>query len=346
MLVLALSPPVRMPVPASGNHEVAARRPSPPFADWFPDAPFDATYGYDLEALLQVPVPPPPEGFADFWRGRYTRARGVHVAPELGAPVRHGDHLVRPLRFTSLDEYRLGGWLALPADGTPRSGVVVSHGYGGRAAPDLAAVPADAAAIFPVARGLPEPSLLAEIPSPEQGHVLHGIESVETYVLGGCAADVWCAATVLTEVCGQLPLVFSGTSFGGGQGALALPWDDRFVAAALRVPSFGQYDVRLASPCTGSGELVRHHVAAHPEARDVLRFFDAATAATSLRVPALLGCALWDPAVPPPGQFAVYNACADVAELQVLDAGHAEYPTQADDDEEWLRRVRAMAVRA
>ena len=323
----------------------------PPFEDWFPEAPLDATYGYDRAALLQVPVPPPPEDFAPFWQDLHAAARAISPDPELADyPMAARAHTFHRVDFTSLDGLRLGGWLALPKAGPARIGVVVSHGYGGREEPDLAGIPDDAAAIFPVARGLPAVSLMPQVARPTDGHVVEGIESRDSYVLGGCAADVWCAASALIELAGQVPLVFVGGSFGGGQGALAVPWDERFVAAALRVPSFGQYDIRLQVPCTGSGERVREHVALHPRAREVLRYFDAATAATFLRVPTLFACALWDPSVPPPGQFAVYNAArgviGDQARLQVLSAGHETYPSEAAEGAVWLRAVRDLVTSA
>jgi len=323
------------------------QRQRPPFEQWFPHAPIDATYGYDLDGLLQVGAPEAPEDFVDFWRDRYARALQVAPAPELADyPMTAPAHTLHRVDFTSLDGLRIGGWVALPTEGPARIGVVVSHGYGGREEPDLAGIPDDAAVIFPVARGLPTVSLMPQVLRPTDGHVLEGIESRESYVLGGCAADVWCAASALTELVGELPLVFVGGSFGGGQGALALPWDSRFVAGALRVPSFGQYDVRLHVPCVGSGERVREHVSMHPRAREVLRYFDAATAAGFLTVPTLMACALWDPAVPPPGQFAVHNAArgatGERAELQVLAAGHETYPEEAADGAVWLRGVHQL----
>ncbi len=319
----------------------------PPFQAWFPDAPFDATHGYDLDALLQVQPPAAPAGFDDFWQQVYTDARTVDPQPWMTPdPMTGRHHEVHHVDLTTLDGLRLGGWVALP-HGPARIGVVISHGYGGRAEPDLTALPADAAAIFPVARGLPTMSLMPEVLRPEDGHVIDGIESVDTYVLRGCAADVWCAATALHQLLErELPLVFVGGSFGGGQGALALPWDERFVAAALNVPSFGQYDLRLAQQCTGSGARVTEYVKDHPQAREVLRYFDAATAATRLQIPTLMACALWDPAVPPAGQFAVHNAArsatGDAARLQVLSAGHAEYPSQVGEAAVWLRGVRDL----
>ena len=170
--------------------------------------------------------------------------------------------------------------------------------------------------------------------------MLHGLGSVETYSLGRCAVDLWHAADALVEIAGSLPLYYVGESFGG-IGALAVPWDRRFVGATLVVPSFGQYDVRLGVECTGSGESVRRYVAEHPEAREVLRYFDTSTAAGYLRIPVRCECALWDTAVPPPGQFAVANAVAASVraepaggielELVELPAGHAEYPGKAGD---------------
>ena len=325
---------------------------APPFAQWFPDAPMDATYGYGPQDLLQVPAPQAPERFEDFWRDLARRARDIDPAPELADyPMAAPGHDLQRVQFTSLDGLRLGGWVAVPKDRPARVGVVVSHGYGGRDEPEMAGIPDDVAAFFPVARGLPSVSLLPQLYRPEHGHVLEGIESMHTYVLGGCAADIWCAASALRQIAGPVPLVYAGASFGGGLGGLTVPWDERFVAAALRVPSFGQYDVRLSLPCTGSGEIVREYVQWHPRAREVLRYFDAATAARYLQVPTLFGCALWDPAVPPPGQFAVYNAARETlgqdARLQVLSAGHEDtYPTAAAEGAVWLRSVRELIAAA
>lgn len=313
-----------------------------PYDAWFgPDA-FDATHGYDLDALLAVEAPDEPAGFTEFWTALYERARAVDTAPVARPADGPGWHDVE---FTSLDGVRLGGWLWLPPDGVERA-VVVGHGYGGRDLPDPGLALPGTAVLFAASRGLPTRGLVPGIPSVGAEHVLHGIESAATYVHGGCVADVWCAASALLALLSSPPsrVGYAGASFGGGIGALALPWDDRFDRGALTVPSFGNHDLRLAMPCTGSGEAVRVHVAEHPEARDVLRFFDAATAARRLRVPMLVAPALWDPAVPPPGQFAVHNAIPGDKELVVLTAGHTEYPDQAADDERLRAAVRAFLL--
>jgi cephalosporin-C deacetylase len=139
------------------------------------------------------------------------------------------------------------------------------------------------------------------------------------------------------EIAGALH--YAGASFGGGIGALALPWDRRFLRAYLDVPSFGNHPLRVQLPCTGSGESVRRHYRTHPEALEVLAYFDAATAARHLRIPVFVAAALSDPAVPPPGQFAVYNALAGERELFVRKAAHCEYPEAEEEDREIAQRL-------
>ncbi|GAT71560.1 acetylxylan esterase [Microbacterium hydrocarbonoxydans] len=308
-----------------------------PYDSWFPDAAFDGTYGRDLGALRRIaPVPPPP-GFAERWRGWRTQARSVDAAPVvLSSEERHGRR-VSLVEHAGVDGVRLRSWLAMPAQGPARAGVVHGHGYGGRDAVDLRRVPADAAAIFPVARGLGALNAGIGAPQPKEEHVLAGIADPETYVLGLCARDLWLAADALVALAGDVPLYYVGESFGGGIGALAVPWDERFRGATLIVPSFGQYDERLAVTCLGSGETVRAHVAAHPGARETLRWFDASSAIGFADVPIRVEAALWDQYVPPPGQFAVAAGARDL-ELAVLPAGHAEYPG--------AHEVTADAVRA
>ncbi|MGW1818504.1 acetylxylan esterase [Streptomyces sp. NPDC002125] len=293
------------------------------------DLPFDPTHGYDLPRLLAVKAPPEPDDFADFWRERYASALTVDTAPRIEGPWATVDGVrVADVSYMSTDGVRIGGWLTVPADGRVTQGCVSTHGYGGRSAPDSWQAPPGTATIWPCLRGLGTRSLLPGVPSNSAGHVLHGIGARESYLIGGCVADVWCAATALRllvpEAAGRL--TYLGTSFGGGIGALALPWDDRFRAAGLTVPTFGNHPLRVTLPCTGSGESVRMRFAEEPTVLDVLAYFDAATAARHIEIPVHVSAALFDPHVPPPGQFAVHNALAGPRELLVLRAGHFAYP--------------------
>ncbi|MGY3680003.1 acetylxylan esterase [Streptomyces sp. TE33382] len=307
------------------------------------DFPFDPAYGRTLDELLRIPAPEAPDDFEAFWRARYAAARAVATEPELGPVEEERDGVrIHGVTYTSVGGVRLGGWLALPVEGPARHGFVIGHGYGGRQepGPDVPLPLPHSAAILPCVRGQGGRGRWEGIPEVSSEHVLHGIESRETYVIGDCVADLWCAASALGELVPELAegdaprLGCLGESFGGGLGALALPWDDRFGAAQLTVPTFGNHPLRLTLPCTGSGESVRAYHREHPEVTDVLRYFDAATAAARVERPTLVAAALFDPSVPPPGQFAVYNALGGVRELQVLSAGHFVHDGQAAETAE------------
>ncbi|MCX4532882.1 acetylxylan esterase [Streptomyces sp. NBC_00841] len=301
------------------------------------DFPFDPSYGRSLDELLRVPPPAAPGDFAAFWRARHDEARKVATEPRIGPLEGERDGLrIHGVTYTSVGGARIGGWLALPAEGSAEHGFVIGHGYGGRQepGPDLPLPLPRSAAILPCVRGMGSRGLQPGIPDVADAHVLHGIESRDTYVIGDCVADLWCAASALHELVPELApeggegaprLGYLGESFGGGLGALALPWDDRFGAAQLTVPTFGNHPLRITLPCVGSGESVRAYRREHPEVADVLRYFDAATAAARVELPTLVAAALFDPAVPPPGQFAVHNALTGPRELQVLSAGHFEH---------------------
>ncbi|WP_406454371.1 acetylxylan esterase [Streptomyces sp. NBC_00876] len=302
------------------------------------DFPFDPAYGRTLDELKAVPAPPAPDDFADFWRARHDAARKVATEPEIGPLEDERDGVrIHGVTYNSVGGVRIGGWLALPVEEPVRHGFVIGHGYGGRQSPgpDVPLPLPSSAAILPCVRGTGPRGLVAGIPDVSSAHVLHGIESRDTYVIGDCVADLWCAASALQELVPELAgtgrLGLLGESFGGGLGALALPWDDRIGAAQLTVPTFGNHPLRLTLRCAGSGESVRGYHREHPEVVEVLRYFDAATAAGLVELPTMVAAALFDPSVPPPGQFAVYNALAGERELLVLAAGHFEHAGLAEE---------------
>jgi cephalosporin-C deacetylase len=302
--------------------------------------PFDPTYGYDLAALQQVAAPAEPEGFSSFWRSRYQQVRGIDPQMKRHEIAVETGRRTFEIEFSSFDGFRVGGWVTLPQEGSPVRAMVVSHGYGGRDAPDTGPLYHQTAAIFPCARGFNR-SARPDLPAESAAHVLWGIESKETYLVGLCAADLWMAVSALLSVTPNLSAVdFMGESFGGGIGAMAVPWDDRFRRAYLHVPTFGNHPLRLTLPCVGSGEPVREYAAKHPQAKDVLAYFDAAIAARHIHIPTLVAAALFDPAVPPPGQFAVYNALSGQKKLFVRQAGHFSFPGEATEGASLLRTVR------
>lgn len=123
---------------------------------------------------------------------------------------------------------------------------------------------------------------------------------------------------------------------------MALAWDDRIARGHLNVPSFGHQPLRLALPSIGSAEAVQRYAGTHSQVLDTLAYFDAAVAARHIRQPMHVAAARFDPAVAPPGQFAVYNAIPGDKRLVVLDAGHFGYPNQAHQERVLLEQLWAF----
>jgi len=297
-----------------------------------PAVAFDATYGHSVAELMSFSAPnDPPADFDEVWQTVRNDALGVDPAPEIG-PWRQesgagGPVEVADMHLRSWTGVRLRGWLVRSA-GTVRRALVIGHGYGGRAEPDLS-IPAGCLSLQVVARGLPG-SEVAGIGITGATHVLSGITSFITYSHTGAVADQWVATSVLRDLAPGVPIGYQGGSFGGGIGALAAAFEDRWDALQVTVPSFGNHPLRLGLRCTGSGEAVRGYAATHPGVLAVLRYVDAATAATRVRVPVLCVAAAADPSVPPPGQFAIATSFAGPTWLHVLPAGHAEWPGSAE----------------
>lgn len=296
---------------------------------------FDSTYGYTLEQLLKVGFPAGPADFAEFWRATYDEVMSIPLRLEkrkIKSPRK--DREIWEVEYDSLHGVRIGGWIIAPADGEFERGVVEGHGYGGRGEPGLDSPGPASVVIQPCARGFHR-SAHPDIPDTGGKHVLYGIESRETYSHRGSVADYWQAGSALLQLYPQVAgcLDYAGGSFGGGIGAMLVPWDKRLRRAYLDVPSFGNHPLRVTLPCTGSGESVRLLYKKQPEIMKVLQYFDAATAASYTEIPVYVSAALSDPAVPPPGQFAVYNALKGPKELLVRETGHPN--TEADDKAVW-----------
>ena len=299
---------------------------------------FDPTYGLRREQLLAIQPPAAPVGFVDFWRRRYERAMAVDPRPALRvSKIVHSKWAVFDIVYRSTDDIEIGGWLLLPRHEPVRRGLVVGHGYGGRDQPDFDFPATDAALLFPCFRGMSR-SAHPPIPPDASGHVLHHIDSPDDYVIGGCVEDLWIGVSTLLALHPWLEghIGYSGISFGGGIGALAIPYDARIDRGHLIVPTFGYRQLWLTLPTVGSADSVQAYQEEHGSVLETLRFFDAAITASRIKVPMLIAPALFDPAVAPPCQFAVANALQKFNEIFILDAGHFEY-TGMDEQNAILR---------
>lgn len=292
--------------------------------------PFDPSYGYSLDRLREISAPQPPDDFAEFWATRYDHALAGSPDPEITpSSWNHPDYTVFDLCYRSTGDVKIRGWVLTPRANPVRRGFVVGHGYGGREGPDFDLPFHDAALLFPCFRGLSR-SAATDLPATPDRHVVYGLDDPQRYIIGGCVDDLWLAVSTIEGLfpCVRDRIGYLGISFGGGVGALALPWDQRIRRAHLNVPTFGHQRLRLALPTVGSGEALRRYNALHGHVAETLAYYDAANAAQLTHIPVHVAAALFDPVVAPPGQFAIFNALAGIKELFVLDAGHFDYPAK------------------
>lgn len=285
------------------------------------DFPYDPTNGLSQEELLKLTAPPEPAGFRKFWEETRSFAMEhklyYHIEREVWSEL--PDCRIYVVRAKTWDNREIVMWISRPKQS--RGGILIGQGYGNMSTPPC---DSDFTLCCPNVRGLGL-SQCRDIPWRPLKHVLHGIRAKETYVLRGVITDLWLAATILIDMYPDVAenLNYMGSSMGGGMGALMLPWDSRFKAAFLGVPTFGNNPVRLKYQSSGSGEAVRKYVQEHPEAMEVLAYFDAAVSAKYLRIPAVVVPALFDPCVAPAGQFSVANSIPDKYRIRfIAETGH------------------------
>jgi cephalosporin-C deacetylase len=303
---------------------------------------FDPTYGYSLEQLLQIAPPPPPEDFAVFWQTRY--AKTLKLDPKLRRTLSdktYPDFECYDIWYSSTDNTQIGGWLLVPKHVQVTRAVVVGHGYGGREGPDLHLPIPGAAFLFPCFRGISRSRRWPISDNPNY-HVLHDIDKRDRYILGGCVEDLWLAVSSLLALFPNTAghLGYLGISFGGGIGTLALPCDKRIQRAHLNVPTFGNHPLRLQLPTWGSAAALQNYQREHGNILETLSYYDATTAAQSIRVPVHVAAALSDPVVAPPSQFSIYNALAGDKKLFVLEKGHADYLGQSAQEKALLLELQ------
>ncbi len=303
--------------------------------------PYDPCYGYTLEDLLRVPAPLAPVDFQAFWEQRYQRTIGFNPRNKLTFCGSHAGYLINDISYQSTGGFKINGWLLIPENRQIKQGIVVGHGYGGREQPDYHLNIPETALLFPCFRGLAR-SRCAGVPEQPDKHVLHGIHSREDYIIGGCVEDLWLAVSVLLNLYPHTAgrIGYMGISFGGGLGALALPWDKRVQRAHFNVPTFGNQLLRLKLQTMGSAAALKQYAECNHHIFDTLAYYDTSVSAAYATQAGHFALALFDPVVAPPGQFAVYNAWGAKKNLFILEAGHFDYPNRALQDQQLLAELK------
>lgn len=289
--------------------------------------PFDPSYDYSLDGLLNIDQPTMPDDFVAFWQQRYRDAIKIHPKPSIAhTGIAKEGFEIYDLSYQSTGGLIIRGWVLIPQNQLVKRGLVIGHGYGGCDGPTYSLKPDGTALLFLCFRGLALSQHPPISPDPVY-HVLHDIDKPEQYILGGCVEDIWLAVSAMECLfpATRGHIGYAGISFSGGVGALALPWDTRIKQAHLNVPSFGHHPLRLSLPTNGSAASVQQYEKQHGNSQVTLQYYDAASAANFIDQPVHVAAALFDPMVAPPGQFSIYNALKN-STLFVLDAGHFDYP--------------------
>ena len=289
------------------------------------------TSGFPKEQLLQIEGDTPVPDFQTFWQAQYAAARAwkcsCKVEGELWSP--DPDCRIFRIRFTSIDGFSIGMWLARPREST--GGKLLAHGYGNPQIPPVASSPGRTI-VMPCVPGLAL-SQCKEIPWKSGDHARFGADSPEHYVITDGVRNLWIALTILIDMFPDTAdnILCSGGSLGGGMGALAIPWDERIHYGNLNVPTLGG---RIMLDYPGNpdtpGESRRRMALAGPEGMRIIDLCNASAAARFIRVPTVVTPALRDAVVPPPGQFAVANSIPEPYRiLRIREVGHAP-ATEAD----------------
>jgi cephalosporin-C deacetylase len=317
--------------------------------------PFDPTYGLTLDELRRIKGPGPerePSDFDAFWRDSFRQNAEIALEQEeKPSTFTHEGYKITEIYFNTLDSWRVGGWLCVPEKLTDaKTAVVCGHGYGGRAEPDHAILDGQSAVLFVCAPGF---NLSANpervVPDSAVDHVICGIESPQTYILRACAAAYWSAAELMKRRFPSAPLLYRGYSFGGGIGALMLPWQRLYVGAELGQPTFSYHSFRLKNPSQGSAEVVRKLYQRTPEIEKTLGYYESVFAARRIQVPIVYALSVFDPAVPAAGQFAVANATApEFRTVVVMQFGHYDviYHQQTTEQKRIAAEVAALYDRS
>ena len=280
---------------------------------------------WSREELLQIKGDTPVAGFKEFWQKQYSAARewkcAYTVERELWTPS--ADCRIYQIRFTSIDGFSIGMWLARPAVST--GGSLAAHGYGNPSVPPLPVSPGRTIAM-PCVRGLGL-SQCKEIPWQTWEHAAYGFDDPEKYVITAGVRDLWIALTIMIDMFPDTAnnILCNGGSLGGGMGAMCIPWDERIHYGELNVPTLGgRILLDYPMPPNTPGETRRQKALASSEGMKIIDFCNGSAAAQFIKVPTIVTPALCDKVVPPPGQFAIANSIPEpYRHLHIREVGHA-----------------------
>lgn len=294
-----------------------------------------------------APLSVPPDDFDLYWEATLAALDETPSKPVLARESAPSSGLTLDrIRFTSLGQARIAGYLLAHDGPEPKPLVVHSHGYNSQYDVMLHWALAGCHVLGIDFRGFGRSTGMPLAPG---GYVLTGIESPQTSILRGAVCDLVQARRVAASLLGwrASSTITYGFSFGGAMALMASavePSDDLVV---IGQPTFGWHKERLRLSQLGSSMELNRYFDEHPESAAALRtldYFDALHYAPRLTSPVMLGVGLDDDVVPSRSVLAIANCLPEAGtEIRLLPVAHSADPREslwADFDNEWLALAR------
>ena len=304
-----------------------------------------------------------PLDFQAFWEGVQAELAAVPVEWERlpGAGGVTAGYRVDWLRFSSLEDRLIYGWLAVPQDVPPAGnrGFLWLPGY------SLGNPPPGPEALYPgtVTFGL---NLHGSLPDALYVHpsfaladyITEGIRSPQTYIYRRIVAHCLRALDVLAaqpEV-GPERLMAGGMSQGGGLALVVAALSPQVRLCLADMPWLCALDLALS--LLDRERYKRMKTVRYPDARGLIadeaethpeqaaqiyqtyRYFDPLSHAAQIVCPTQMSAGGRDPSCKPPTIYAVYNELRCQKEMLYLpQTGHEIVPAMHEAHEKWVQRV-------
>ena len=308
-----------------------------------------------------------PADFAEFWAEVKRDLASVPADWERlpGAGGETATHTVDWLRFSSLADTVVYGWLAVPkrlTHSTDNRGYLWLPGY------SLGNPPPGPESLYPetLTLGLNVHGRLPDTPyshpsRADADYIAEGIDSPQTYIyrriVGHClrALDVLAAQPEL----GAGRLIAGGMSQGGGLALIVsalmpevtlcladMPWLCA-LPLALSLLDRDKYKGRGIGRYPDARGLIADAADAHPErAAEIYRtyaYFDPLCHAPDIRCRVQMSAGGRDPSCKPPTIYAVYDALQCPKDMLFLpETGHDIVPAMHEANENWVQRMEEI----
>ena len=305
-----------------------------------------------------------PTDFAAFWNEVKAELAAVPADWERlpGAGGEAATHTIDWLRFSSLGETLVYGWLAVPKSLTGQSG---NRGYLWLPGYSLGNPPPGPESLYPdtVTFGLNIHGGLPDTPYQHPSvsgadYITQGIDSPQTYVyrkiVGHClrALDVLAAQP---EV-GAERLIVGGMSQGGGLALVTAALAPAVRLCLADMPWLGALE--LALPLLDRSKYKKMGIARYPDARGLVAdyadahpdiaaqiyqtyaYFDPLSHAAAIRCRVQMSAGGRDPSCKPPTIYAVFNELICPKEMLFLPTtGHDIVPAMHEAHAKWVQEV-------